>query len=222
MTENAYGAIFDMDGVLVDSTEAHYKGWCLLGEELGVPFARELFDETFGMRNYEIIPMWLSDRASQVDIEALSVRKEVLYREVAASILEPLDGVPELLESLVFGGFRLAIGSSGPKPNVEMVLEILSAQDQFRAMSTLEDVSKGKPDPQVFQVAAQKIGLPPTRCVVVEDAPQGVEAGLLSGAKVLAVTSTRDGDALSQAHLVVDSLVEVDAARLRSLIDGQA
>jgi len=220
MTESSYGAIFDMDGVLVDSTEAHYRGWCLLGEELGVSFAREFFDETFGMRNYEIIPMWLGDRVSQENLEALSVRKEELYRDVAASILEPLDGVPELLHSLISGGFRLAIGSSGPKPNVEMVLEILDAWDQFAAMSTLEDVSKGKPDPQVFEVAARKLELPPARCVVVEDAPQGVEAGVAAGAKVLAVTSTRPAEALSQAHVVVDSLTEIDAARLRELVDG--
>ena len=220
MTDSAYGAIFDMDGVLVDSGEAHYQGWSLLGKQVGQPFDRALFDETFGMTNYQIIPMWLGKRAAQFDVEALSVRKEELYRQVAADVLEPLDGVLALLDSLVANGFGLAVGSSGPKPNVDMVLDILGVRDMFSAMATLEDVSAGKPDPQVFVVAAGKLGLPPQRCVVVEDAPQGVQAGLAAGAKVLAVTSTRPAQALSQAHLVVDSLAEVDAGRLRALIDS--
>lgn len=218
MTENAYGAIFDMDGVLVDSSEAHYQGWCLLGKEVGEPFDRALFDETFGMTNYEIIPMWLGERVADVDVEALSVRKEALYRKVAASALKPLAGVMELVDSLWSNGFRLAIGSSGPRPNVEMVLDILDVREKFSAMATLEDVSAGKPDPQVFVVAASKLGLPPARCVVLEDAPQGVDAGLAAGAKVVAVASTRPARALSRAHVVVESLSEVDADRLKTLI----
>ena len=220
MHDFTYGAIFDMDGVLVDSGEAHYLGWCLLGKELGEPFDRALFDETFGMTNYQIIPKWLGARAKDLDLSALSTRKEELYREAAASAIEPLDGVPELLDSLAAGGFGLAVGSSGPRPNVEMVLDILGARGQFAAMATLEDVTAGKPDPQVFTVAADKLGLPPARCVVIEDAPQGVQAGLAAGAKVVAVTSTRPPAALADAHLVVDSLREVDAERLAALIDA--
>jgi len=218
--ESSYGGIFDMDGVLVDSSEAHYQAWHRLGEEQGVPFDRALFDHTFGMTNYQIIPMWLADKADGPDVPALSLRKEVLYRDAARTVLQPLDGVPELLDSLASAGFRLAVGSSGPRANVEMTLEILNAADRFTAMATLEEVKTGKPDPEVFLIAARKLGLPPERCVVVEDAPQGVEAGLGAGAKVVAVTSTRTADALEGAHLIVHSLREVDANRMQALIDG--
>ena len=217
--KQSYGAIFDMDGVLVDSGEAHYRAWYMLGEEVGVTFERKLFDETFGMTNFAIIPKWLGPRAAEVDIAAMSVHKEDLYRQVARSVLKPLDGVPELLDSLAAAGFRMAVGSSGPRANVEMVLEILGAKDRFAATATLEEVKHGKPDPEVFLVAARKLGLPPSRCVVIEDAPQGVEAGLAAGAKVVAVTSTRKPDALRGAHLIVHSLREVDARKLQVLID---
>lgn len=215
-----YGAIFDMDGVLVDSAEAHYQAWRMLGEELGVPFERKFFQETFGMTNFAIIPRWLGPRAAQVDIAALSAHKEELYRQVARSVLKPLDGVQQLLDSLAKAGFRMAIGSSGPRANVEMVIEILHIADKISAMSTLEEVKRGKPDPEVFLVAASKLGLPPSRCVVVEDAPQGVQAGLAAGAKVLAVTSTRCAEELRHAHLIVNSLREVDALTLQALIDS--
>jgi HAD superfamily hydrolase (TIGR01509 family) len=184
-----------------------------------VPFGRRFFDETFGMTNFHIIPKWLGSRAAKMDIPVLSAHKEDLYRQVARSILKPLDGVPDLLTSLAAAGFRMAIGSSGPRANVEMVLEILAARDKFAAMATLEEVSAGKPDPQVFLVAARKLALPPSRCVVIEDAPQGVEAGLAAGAKVLAVTSTRPAGALRHAHLIVNSLRQVDAKKLQALID---
>lgn len=218
MQERSYGALFDMDGVLVDSTEAHYEAWRMLGEEVGAPFARQFFDETFGMTNFSIIPKWLGARAEKMDVPALSLHKEEIYRKVARSALKPLDGVPELLDSLVAGGFRLAVGSSGPKANVEMALEILGATSKFVGMATLEEVTRGKPDPQVFLLAAQKVGLPPARCVVLEDSPQGVQAGLAAGTKVVAVTSTRRAEALRGAHRIVDSLRELDAKALKELI----
>ena len=219
MKRQPYGAIFDMDGVLVDSSEAHYEAWRMLGEEVGVPFGRALFDETFGMTNFYIIPTWLGARATQAGVASLSERKEVLYREAARAVLKPLEGVPELLESLAAAGFGMAVGSSGPRTNVEMVLEIMEATDKFTAMATLEEVTEGKPNPEVFLVAARKLGLAPARCVVIEDAPQGVEAGLAAGSRVVAVTSTRPAEALHNAHLVVDSLREIDAAKLQVLID---
>ena len=219
MKKQSYGVIFDMDGVLVDSSDAHYKSWHRLGEEVGVPFERKLFDETFGMTNFAIIPKWLGPAAAKVDVAAMSVHKEDLYRQVARSVLKPLDGVPELLDALVAAGFKMAVGSSGPRPNVEMVLEILGAKEKFAAMSTLEEVKHGKPDPEVFLVAARKLGLPASRCVVFEDAPQGVEAGLAAGARVVAVTSTRKPPALRGAHLIVHSLRDLDAQRLKDMID---
>ncbi len=123
-----------------------------------------------------------------------------------------LEAVAEVID------FALAVGSSGPSPNVELILKFLGAADKFTALSTGDEVRHGKPDPEVFLIAARKLGLPPDQCVVIEDAPQGVKAGLAAGAKVIAVTSTKPREELQEAHLVVDSLAELSAERLRELL----
>jgi HAD superfamily hydrolase (TIGR01509 family) len=215
----ALGAIFDMDGVLVDSAELHYRAWSRLGEELGAPHPREVFERTFGMHNRQIIPIWLGRELPPDELEALSVRKEALYREAAAAGIAPLEGVIDLIGSLWRSGFALAVGSSGPLANVELILDALGVRDRFTALSTGDDVTHGKPDPEVFIKAARKLGLPPERCAVIEDAPQGVEAGLRAGARVVAVASTRPARELRAAHLVVSSLAELDAPRLRRVIE---
>lgn len=214
------GAIFDMDGVLVDSAEAHYEAWCLLGDEVGKEHPREFFEKTFGMHNREIIPIWLGPEVPRDEVERLSVLKEALYRKVAAETLKPLDGSVDLVRALGADGFLLAVGSSGPPENVQLVLEVLQLGDLFSALSTGADVREGKPDPEVFLKAAEKLGIPPAQCVVFEDAPQGVEAGLRAGSRVIAVSSTRAPEELSEADLVVSSLARLEPATVRDVLQG--
>ena len=213
------GAIFDVDGVLVDSAECHYRAWSRLGTDLGVPHPREVFERTFGMHNRQIIPIWLGDRAGSEDIEALGARKESYYREEAAGSLEPLPGVIDLIDDLASAGFRLAVGSSAPRANVELVLDVLRVRGRFQALSTGDDVRHGKPHPEVFEKAIARLGTAPQRSVVIEDAPQGIEAGLAAGARVIAVASSRPILELSRAHLAVESLELLDAERVRRLIE---
>lgn len=213
-----FGAIFDVDGVLVDSKEAHYAAWCRLAEEVGKPHPRDFFERTFGMHNREIIRAWLGSGLPAEEVERLSAWKEAAYREAAAAALEPIDGAPDLVRALAADGFRLAVGSSGPPENIELALRALGLAGAFHAVSSGRDVSEGKPHPEVFLKAAAKLDLPPSRCVVFEDAPQGVEAGLLAGARAIAVASTRDTSDLRRAHLVVRSLRELDPARVRGLL----
>jgi len=213
------GAVFDVDGVLVDSAECHYRAWSRLGAELGVPHPREVFESTFGMHNRQIIPLWLGDRALAEDIDALGARKESYYREEAAHSLEPLPGVLALIDDLASAGFLLAVGSSAPRANVELVLDVLGVRGRFQALSTGDDVRHGKPHPEVFDKAIARLGTAPERSVVIEDAPQGIEAGLAAGARVIAVASSRPIRELSRAHLAVESLELLDAERVRRLIE---
>ncbi len=216
------GVIFDMDGVLVDSTEAHYAAWCGLGSEIGVTCTREIFESTFGMHNRQIIPLWLEREFPDEELDRLSWRKEEIYREVAASSIAALPGVRELIDALSReSDFTLAVGSSGPAPNIELVLDFLGVADKFAALSTGDEVRHGKPEPEVFLIAARKLELDPRRCVVIEDAPQGVAAGIAAGAKVVAVTSTKPAEELQAAHLVIDTLSELGPERLRELIDAR-
>lgn len=216
-----YGAIFDMDGVLVDSHESHYVAWHALGQRHGVPFDKPLFDKTFGSHNAQILPIWLGRSLSPEEIEALANEKEEMFREHVRDHVHPLPGAQDLVRALKQADFKLAVGSSGPRQNVELLLRGLGIREAFEVLITGDDVTHGKPHPEVFAKAAVALGLPPDRCVVVEDAPQGVEAGLAAGIRVLAVTSTRTAQELSHATRVVDTLVGIGPGHFRELVDGQ-
>lgn len=193
--------------------------WSRLGERLGTPCSRDLFESTFGMHNRQIIPIWLGDDIPELRMDELSREKEAIYREVAAADIRPLAGAVSLITALAKSGFPLAVGSSAPGANVRMVLEALGIADHFAALSTGDDVTHGKPHPEVFLGAASKLGIEPSRCVVVEDAPQGVRAGLAAGCRVVAVTSTRPAAQLDEAHRVVASLEELDADAIRACFE---
>lgn len=216
-----HGVIFDMDGVLIESTEAHYESWALLAAEIGTPWPRDLFDSTFGMHNRQIIPLWLGEETDAAEIDRCSNRKEAFFREVikkTPDAVKALPGACELVRELHGAGVALAIGSSAPSLNVNLILDLLKVRELFQAFSTGDRVRHGKPHPEVFLTAISELGLKASDCVVIEDAPQGVEAALAAGAGAIAVTTTRKAEEFSHAHLVVDSLTELNALRIQNLI----
>jgi beta-phosphoglucomutase family hydrolase len=212
------GALFDLDGVLIDSSPFHFASWVKLGEEVGFTMTPELFRQTFGQRNDAILRRFFSD-ATDEQIAIWSERKEALYRQLAAGKLTPLPGARELVRALKGAGFRLAIASSTPRQNIAFALEQIGMADVFDALVGAEDVTKGKPDPEVFLTAAKRLGVPPERCLVFEDAIAGVIAAKRGGMKCIAVTTTNPRDALVEAgaDLVVDSLSELSLERLAAL-----
>jgi beta-phosphoglucomutase len=212
--------IFDMDGVLVDSYDAHRVSWQRLAEQRGYEMTREQFAATFGRTSREIIEeLWSHADLSAEQVAELDDRKEALYREVIAADFPAMDGVIGLIDDLDAAGVRLAVGSSGPPENVAAVMEQLRRGDAFSATVTGNDVTRGKPDPQVFQIAAQRLNVPPADCVVVEDAPAGIAAARAAGMKSVGVVSTgRTAFALADADLVVDSLHDLSSQTIRSLL----
>ncbi len=189
------GVIFDMDGVLIDSAEAHRRAWAQLGDEVGIPFTAERFQQTFGQRNASIIPAWIAD-ASPQRIDELGERKETIYRDlVRGGAIRIYDRVPQIFGELRQHGAKVAIASSGPAANISLVIEILGAASMLDAVVTAEDVSHGKPDPEVFLVAASRLGLAPSVCAVIEDSVHGIEAAKRAGMLAVAVlTSTTRGE----------------------------
>ncbi|UCF43998.1 MAG: HAD family phosphatase [Planctomycetota bacterium] len=212
------GVIFDLDGVLINTGEFHKQSWYDLAQKEGFDASDEIFYSTFGMQNYQIIPILAGRSLPAEDIERLSEWKEGRYRELAAEKLTLLAGARNLIDDLKDKGFMLAIGTSTPQVNVTFILEQIPALNCFDAFVTGEEVSKGKPHPDTFLIAAEKLSLAPNRCVVVEDAVQGVEAGKAAGMAVVAVTTTRSRDDLKQADLIVDSLAELRAEGFDGLL----
>jgi beta-phosphoglucomutase len=212
--------IFDMDGVLVDTYHAHYQSWLAMAEPEGFRFTEEEFAVTFGRTSREIIAhFWGEGCLSDAQIAVLDEKKEAAFREIISADFPAMPGVHQLLKDLHDGGFAMAVGSSGPPENVELVLDRLGARRLFDSIVTGMDVTRGKPDPQVFLIAAERLGMPAGRCAVIEDAPAGIAAANAAGMASVGLTSTgRTRESLSAADLVVGSLEELSPKILRELI----
>lgn len=201
--------LWDLDGTLVDSAEYHWRAWQKVMAQEGVSISREQFLKTFGQRNDLILREWLGPNTSPERIQRVGDAKEAWYRELIRSEgIEPLPGAAEWVQRLAENGWKQAIASSAPRENVEVVLEALGLRGYFQAWVAAEDVERGKPDPQVFLLAASRLGVPPERCIVVEDAPAGIQAARRAGMKCIGVC--RPGETLP-ADLTVSSLLELPA-----------
>ena len=214
-----WAVVFDLDGVLVDSYEAHRWSWERLAAETGVRFADEDFVASFGQTSREVIARhWHAEVGSARNRE-LDDRKEALYRERLRAAFPAVDGARELIDALRAEGVSLAVGSSAPPENVELSLELLGRRDAFAVVVTGRDVERGKPDPAIYLTCSARLGVPPARCVVIEDAPVGVAAARAAGMRCVALVGTTSATALWDADLVVASLRELPPQRLRQLID---
>jgi HAD superfamily hydrolase (TIGR01509 family) len=214
-TPSSWGALFDWDGVVIDSSSSHEESWERLAKEVRLPLPEGHFKKGFGRKNEFIIPQLLEWTTDVAEIERLSLRKEALYREVVAERgLEPLPGVRVWLERLRAAGVPCAIGSSTHRANIDLSLGIIGLGEFFTGIVTAEDVSHGKPHPEVFLTAAARIDRPASRCVVFEDAFVGIEAAKAGGMKVVAVATTHPLVELGAADLAVSRLDELDAAVL--------
>jgi beta-phosphoglucomutase len=215
-------AIFDHDGVLVDSFDFHEQAWLELERRTRLGFTPKFIHSTFGMTNPSIFRRLLGEKLSEDELGRYSDLKEECYRDVARGRLCLMDGMRELLDALTSRGVKLAIGSSGPLANLELSVSECGLDGRFAAIVSLEDLTRGKPDPQVFLIAAARVRSLPARSVVFEDATVGIEAAKAAGMYAVGLTTTHPVAALAQtgADEVVESLVgyNVDrlVARLRS------
>lgn len=218
-TTGGLGALFDWDGVIIDSSRHHEESWERLAREAGLVLPPGHFLEGFGMKNEAIIPNLLRWTEDAAEIRRLSLRKEELYREIIREWgIAPLPGVREFLERLERAGIACAIGSSTHRANIETSLSLLGLGRHFRALVTAEDVARGKPDPEVFLKAAAALGKSPAECVVFEDAPVGIEAARAGGMAVVGVATTHGPAILAKARAVVGRLDELDVPRLEALL----
>jgi HAD superfamily hydrolase (TIGR01509 family) len=195
-----WGALFDWDGVLVDSKALHQAAWDQVGREFGYPHGPDDFRRHFGSQNRRAIReilKWTSERLR------------------AGAQIWMAGSVP-FVELLAARGIPCAVVSSSPLENIDAVFGEGTLRGMFTAIVTAEDTRLSKPHPEGYLLGAARLGLPATRCVVFEDAPAGIEAGLAGGMRVVALTTTHAASELGQAHRVVDAL----SPELLTLIDG--
>ncbi len=210
--------IWDMDGVIVDTAIYHLKSWQAAFQRRGVNFSEEDFRRHFGQRNDIIIRDALGQDAPQSEMDAISREKEDDFRNMIRQDIKALPGAIELIESLVKDKFKLALVSSAPRKNIRLLLTGLNINGYFNIVICGEDVTEGKPSPQGFLLAAQKLEVEPENCIIIEDAVAGVTAAKRAGMRCLAVTNTHPRTSLMEADLIVDTLETVSVPDLERLI----
>ncbi len=199
--------LWDLDGTLIDSMPYHWEAWNDLLTPLGYHFSVESFKPTIGLRNEEIVRDYLKLDRPQSVIDQIVLAKEERYRAI---ILERglvlLPGVERWIARLAAEGWRHAIVTSAPRLNVEAVMQATHLESLIDTIVCAEDVERGKPDPQPFLLAAQRVGAAPDHCLVVEDAPAGLLAARRAGMKSIGVLTTHR---TLEADLVVKSLEDL-------------
>jgi beta-phosphoglucomutase len=182
--------LWDLDGTLVDSEEFHWQSWRDTLAPEGMSVTYDQFLASFGMKNDPIMRDWLGEGYSPERARRLADTKEADYRRlVAAHGLTPLPGAREWITALHAAGWKQAIVTSAPGANADVMLAALGLSHLLEAVVVAEDVKIGKPDPEPFLTGAARLGVPPDRCIVVEDAAAGIEAARRAGMKCIAVNA---------------------------------
>jgi HAD superfamily hydrolase (TIGR01509 family) len=198
-----------MDGTLLDSTEYHWLAWRAALRVEGITLSYDRFLASFGQRNDTILRGHFGPAIPLAEIERIGDAKEERYRALVRERgIALLPGVERWLKRLHGEGWRQAVASAAPRANVDTVLAIVGAAACFQAIVSAEDVQRGKPDPQVFVLAADRLGVPPARCVVVEDAPPGIEAAHRAGMRAIGVRTSHPGLEADIAVRTLDDLAD--------------
>jgi beta-phosphoglucomutase len=209
--------LWDLDGTLVDSAEHHWIAWREVMAHEGHPVTPEVFTSSFGHRNDTILRGLLGPDLSDEEVDRIAGAKEALYRRLVRERgLDLLPGARMWLERLKGSGWRQAVASSAPTANIEAAMDAIGVTALFEALVSADEVGVGKPDPAVFLAAADRVGVPPGRCVVVEDAPAGLEGARRAGMRCVGVLSAHHPELV--ADLVVPSLESLSATAFEDLL----
>lgn len=213
-----WAVIFDLDGVLTDTAELHYQSWQALADELGLPFDRAANEALRGLSREQSLALVLGPRGgefSEARRAELTRRKNDDYLRRVATMTpdDLLDGAADLLVALT--GMRIPLAVASSSRNARTVIERLGVASRFAVIVDGNEAPLSKPDPQVFRLAAERLRMPPARCIVIEDAASGVAAGRAAGMRVIGLGPR---DRVGHADRVVTSLCDLDPAQLCELL----
>jgi HAD superfamily hydrolase (TIGR01509 family) len=214
--------LWDMDGVLADTSPLHFITWERVLTELGIPFDRQKFHHIFGLKNYDLLPYLVQKPLDPEWIKLVADQKELAFRQALVGHLKPLPGVTDWLRRFQARGCRQAVASSAPPENIVTLVDELGIHHYFDALVNPGDLP-GKPDPAVFLLAAETLHVSPQFCLVIEDSIVGVEAAHRARMRCIAVTTTNPPEALTQANMIVDTLDQLSSDQVDSLftpVDG--
>ncbi|MCX7911738.1 MAG: HAD family phosphatase [Dehalococcoidales bacterium] len=209
--------LWDLDGVIADTAEYHYQAWRHALGRRGINLRRADFMPLFGQRHDTIIRFFLGDSISPGEMDAINTEKQAQFRRCIQGNVRPMPGAVELIRKLRENGIGLAVASSAVAENIRLILQHLGIEGYFGAIVAGTEVAESKPSPQIFLLAARRLGVPPQGCVVIEDAIAGVKAARAAGMKCVAVTSSHPKEVLNGADIIVETLEKVSLEDLRRL-----
>ena len=215
---NDFAVIFDMDGVLVDNNQYHNIAWLEFCKRKNLRISQEEIVSRYGTSNIEFFNLLYGDKISKEEADRLGEEKEAIYREIYEKDIVPATGLVPLLASLKEHGFKLAVATSAIPNNLNFVLDKINVRKYFDKLADSSMVKKAKPAPDVYLKASELLGIPPSRCLVFEDAVQGVKAALSAQMKVVAITSTFMRDNLKQADLIINSFTEITPKDIEAIL----
>ena len=202
--------LFDMDGVIVDNLPYHVEAWLLFCERNGIPLTKEVFyKELNGMNSKDTFEWFYKKEMTRAEVEVLEEEKELLYREFYAAHRKPAEGLLIFLTELRSRGIKTALATSAGPGNIDFIVDGLGIRDQFDAIIGGAEVTKGKPDPEIYLRAAGLVHASPEDCWVIEDSLQGIEAGLSAGMNVVGMTTSHSSEELSHTHVTSPDFVDL-------------
>jgi HAD superfamily hydrolase (TIGR01509 family) len=202
--------LFDMDGVVIDNLPYHVDAWLLYCERHGIHLTREIFYKDLNGLNSKDTFEWLLKREiNREEIIEMEEEKEEIYRGFYKPFLSPAPGLMDFLALLKANGIKTALGTSAGPGNIDFILDGLGIRAEFDAVIGGAEVTKGKPDPEIYVRAAGLVHVSPEDCWVIEDSLQGIEAGLSAGMKVVGMTTSHSPDELSHTHITSPDFVDL-------------
>jgi beta-phosphoglucomutase family hydrolase len=214
------GVIFDMDGTLLESTEADYRAWEKVFNDYGKKLTFEAYVPLLGIKSTDVIINHVG-KSGEEDVKRILKEKFDYFVEyVGENPIQPVHAAEIFLKSLANYPIKIALATSSRKEKMNMVLKQLDFLHYFEAIVTGDEVKNSKPAPDIFLKAAERLGLEPKDCLVVEDGPVGVAAAKSAGMKCLAITETHPAEKLQQADLIIDTYDKADFKEICSRLQA--
>lgn len=211
--------IFDMDGTLVDNSGYHQKAWEIFLQRHGIKGAEHIW-KLFGNTNESIMKYFLKRELTRQEIQSLAGEKEEIYREIYAPVIKPVNGLMGFLDDIKASKIKVGLATSAPGENVEFVLRKIDAKQYFDEIVDDSQITKGKPDPEIFLTCARRLGADKSGCVVFEDAFHGVTAARNAEMKVVALTTSYGAKTLAEADLVIEDYTEINMDKINFLLNS--
>lgn len=217
---NNYAVIFDMDGVICHTNPYHTIAFERFFEKRGLnPTHEEYAQHMFGKSNSYILSHFLQREITGKEFLDLEFEKEALFREIYAGYISPIEGFPHFLNQLKENGFKTGVATSAPRANLDLIMNFLGFEPQMESIMASENVTKHKPDPQVYLRSAENLGVAPSRCLVFEDSVSGITAGKNAGMKVVGVLSSHTKEELPVCEYYIDDYLPLSPQIILEILE---